>query len=164
MHAATVNDRVEALSRLRSILPSNDLRELSKFSSEVSRLAALVVCDQQGLNASSIATDGWLFSIHLKNGSILNGEVQGQQDKSESCSFNDANLLIVLGSKEALSTDGGNDLNLSSLAYAQMVLEEKVSALFHWPRPQRIEFLEKLAATTGLPRSLIDQIAIFSDR
>ena len=164
MHAEKINHRVETLLRLRSILPSNDLRELSKFSSEVSRLSALAICDQRGLNVDSIATDGWLFSIHMKNGSVLNGEVKAQQDKSEVCSFNDANLLITLESREALSVDDGNDLNLSSLAYAQMILEEKVSAIFHWPRPQRIEFLERLAATTGLPRSLIDQIAIFSDR
>ena len=154
MSTEAANLRVKALSKLRAHLPSKDPQELSDYRSEIARLAALAVVDHNGLNVASIDSTEGHFSITLKNGNVISGEIQNQNDLVGPSSFNDARFLVFLGKQLEFSTADGSDLNLSQIALAQMVLDEKVSAIYHWPRPMRIEFLEDLASSTSLPRSL----------
>lgn len=160
---ARLTHQAGVLTRLSEELRNGEKSDLSYALSEVSRISALVVIDKLGIAAHSVEANGESFSIEMKNGKVISGRVSPLKASEESiATFSDAGVSITLSNYPTITVPH-SEILLHRLVDAQRVLSDRLSAIYHWPRQQRIEFLESVASTYGLPRSLVDVMASLSE-
>jgi hypothetical protein len=126
-------------------------------------IAGSSIAGELGLNDALVSVFEGSYHVVTKAGISVSGKVSsGPKQKDAVIYFNDVGVNVLIDDDSIYSPDIDLELALQTILEAKVLLNQHIDAMYHWPREQRINALEKIAKDAGVSRTFINFLALTS--